>query len=273
MRCEIVESVALVPDLVLRSLYIKQCSRLLEVNEQALLSEMNKVLRKQYRKKQGGEEVPEERLSSDIAPVQPTVEDLGTTPQERDLLRMLLSYGHERITVKFQNVDDSEEEEETSVAELMFELLALDDILFDEPIFRAIYLDYRHRSNLGTAVNDQQYVGHEDESWRRTAIDLLTDKYLLSKNWKERHKIRETRERSVEGCTGRSRGHPQGTKGGPDDRDRQETLKTSDEIRVMATLQGDHSTQRGQEEIGQEDRTRDRRMIDHFADPAFLFPL
>ncbi len=191
---EIVESVALVPDMVLRSLYIKQCSRLLEVNEQALLSEMNKVLRKQYRKKQGGEEVPEERLSSDIAPVQPTVEDLGTTPQERDLLRMLLSYGHERITVKFQNVDDSEEEEETSVAELMFELLALDDILFDEPIFLAIYRDYRHASNLGTVVDAQRYVSHEQEDWRRTAIDLLTNKHLLSKNWKDRHKIHVKRE-------------------------------------------------------------------------------
>ena len=235
---EIVESVALVPDMVLRSLYIKQCSRLLEVNEQALLSEMNKVLRKQYRKKQGGEEVPEERLSSDIAPVQPTVEDLGTTPQERDLLRMLLSYGHERITVKFQNEDDSEEEEETSVAELMFELLALDDILFDEPIFRAIYLDYRHRSNLGTAVNDQQYVGHEDESWRRTAIDLLTDKYLLSKNWKERHKIHVKREsEALKDALEEAVDILKERRVDRMIKDKQETLKTSDEIGIMATLQ------------------------------------
>jgi DNA primase len=55
---EIVESVSLVPDLVLRSLYIQQCSRLLQVNEQALISEMNKVLRKQYRKKLGGDAAP-----------------------------------------------------------------------------------------------------------------------------------------------------------------------------------------------------------------------
>ncbi len=76
----------------------------------------------------------------------------------------------------------------------MFELLALDDILFDEPIFREIYLDYRHTSNLGTTVDAQRYVGHEQENWRTTAIDLLTEKHVLSANWKERHKIHVKRE-------------------------------------------------------------------------------
>jgi DNA primase len=192
---EIVESVALVPDLVLRSLYVQQCSRLLQINEQALISEMNKVLRKQYRKKLGDDQpVPEEFLAPAAAPVQPTLEDLGTTPQERDLLRMLLSYGHERITVPFQDEEGNTSEDETSVAELMFELLALDDILFDDPLFREIYLDYRHTSNLGTAVDAQRYVGHEQEPWRSTAIDLLTERHVLSPNWKERHKIHVKRE-------------------------------------------------------------------------------
>lgn len=192
---DIVESVSLVPDLVLRSLYVQQCSRLLQINEQALISEMNKVLRRQYRKQLGGDQpVPEEVLAPDVAPVQPTLEDLGTTPQERDLLRMLLSYGHERINVPFQEEDGTTTEEETSVAELMFELLALDDILFDEPLFREIYLDYRHSSNLGQQVDTTRYVAHENDAWRTAAIDLLTEKHVLSPNWKERHKIHVKRE-------------------------------------------------------------------------------
>ena len=195
---DIVESIALVPDQVLRSLYLQQCSRLLEVPEQALISETNKVLRRQYRKRLGGDQaMQEEVVAPEIAPPQTTVEDLGTTPQERDLLRMLLCYGHERIVVPFQQEDGSTTEEETSVAELMFELLALDDILFDEPLFREIYLDYRHNSNLGRPMDATRYVAHEQEHWRRTAIDLLTEKHLLSPNWKERHKIHVKRESEV----------------------------------------------------------------------------
>ncbi len=236
---EIVESVALVPDMVLRSLYIQQCSRLLGVNEQALISEMNKVLRKQYRKNQGGGQfVPEEHIATDIAPPQPTVEDVGTAPQERDLLRMLLSYGHERITVTFQNEDDTNEEEETSVAELMFELLALDDILFDEPLFLAIYLDYRHTSNLGTSVDAQRYVGHDSEDWRRTAIDLLTDKHLLSKNWKDRHKIHVKREsESLKDALEEAVDILKERRVDRMIKDRQENLKTADDLGVMAILQ------------------------------------
>ncbi|MBK8228970.1 MAG: DNA primase [Flavobacteriales bacterium] len=165
---EIVESIALVPDQVLRSLYIQQCGRMLQVNEQALISEMNKVLRKQYRKKLGGPGEGrdlaelEEVIAPEIAPPQPTLEDLGTTPQERDLLRLLLAYGHERIPSLFADEDGNPVEEETTVAELLFELLALDDILFDEPLFREIYLDYRFTHNTGSSID-------MTPMWRMTA--------------------------------------------------------------------------------------------------------
>lgn len=236
---EIVESVALVPDLVLRSLYLQQCSRMLQVNEQALISEMNKVLRRQYRRKLGGDQpLVEERLAPEIAQPQPTLEDLGTAPQERDLLRMLLSYGHERINVPVQDDAGNTTEEETSVAELMFELLALDDILFDEAIFREMYLDYRHTTNLGNAVDQSRYVAHEHENWRTTAIDLLTEKHVLSPNWKERHKIHVKRE--SEALYDALEEAVDILKERRVDRmikERQEELKTADEVGVMALLQ------------------------------------
>lgn len=187
---DIVESIALVPDQVLRSLYIQQCARLLAVNEQALISEMNKVLRRQYRKQVGGDQpVPEEVIPDAIAPPQPVIENLGTTPQEANMLRMLVAYGHKRVMVPLESEDGGEAEEEASLAELMFELLALDDIMFDDPLFRAIYLDYRHTSNMGEAVDTARYVQHEQEEWRQLAIGMLAEKHTLSPNWKERHKI------------------------------------------------------------------------------------
>ena len=235
---EIVESIALVPDQVLRSLYIQQCGRMLGVNEQALISEMNKVLRKQHRKQLGGDQQTyDEQLAPEIASPQPEVEDLGTTPQERDLLRMLLNYGHERIMVPFEQEDGSALEEETSVAELMFEMLALDDILFDHPLFREIYLDYRHSSNLGQPVEATRYVAHEREEWRSTAIDLLTDRHLLSPNWKARHKIHVKREsEQLKDALEESVDILKERRVDRMIKDRQELLKTADELGVMALL-------------------------------------
>ncbi len=187
---EIVESMALVPDQVLRSLYVQQCSRLLQISEQALISEMNKVLRKQYRKKLGGESyVPEDALAPEQAPPQPVLEDLGTTPQERDLLRLLLAYGHRRIPDPFDEEKEDTEPPLISLAELMFEMLATDEILFDDPLFREIYLDYRHYRNLGQERESIHYLQHENDTWQHMAIDLLTERHVLSANWKDRHKI------------------------------------------------------------------------------------
>jgi DNA primase len=186
---EIVESIALVPDHVLRSLYLQQCSRLLVVNEQALISELNKVLRRAYRKKLGGDQpVPEELLEPSSATPQPEVEDLGTRPQEQDLLRMLLLYGDERVLVPFQNDDGTSVDEETSVAELIFQELATDNITFDDAVLNAIYFDYRHARNLGNPMSPNSYASHSDDAWRGAAIDLLTEKHLLSVNW-NRHRI------------------------------------------------------------------------------------
>lgn len=236
---ELVESMALVPDHVLRQLYVQQCAGMMGVSEQALVSELNKVLRRNHRKQLGGDQhVPEEVVEPSIAPPQPEVQDLGTTPQERDLLRMLLNYGHERVLVPFQNEDGTTSEDEITVAELMFQLLAVDDLSFDEPLFQAIYLDYRHTSNLGEKVEATRYTGHSDTTWSGLSIDLLTERHTLSPNWRAKHKIHVTRENEQlldaieEGVDIlKERRVDRMIK------DRQETLKTiTDEADLMATL-------------------------------------
>jgi DNA primase len=108
---------------------------------------------------------------------------------------MLLAYGHERITVPMQAEDGSASEEELSVAELMFQSLAYDDINFEDPLFQAIYRDYSFAHKTGTDVRPARYIGSEQEDWRKLSIDLLTDRYLLSPNWKEKHKIHVVQER------------------------------------------------------------------------------
>lgn len=193
---DIVASIAQVPDPVLRALYTQRCARLLDVHEQALIGALNKVLRQRFKRRHDGEEPPPE-ATADLAPRQPEAptQDPGTTPQERDLLRMLLNYGHERVMAPYKREDGSQYEEETSVAELLFELLALDNIQFDDTVFQEIYLDYRHGHNLGRTVQGRDYTGHDREEWRALSIDLLTERHELSPNWKTRHRIHVVHER------------------------------------------------------------------------------
>ena len=182
---EIVESIALVPDHVLRSLYLQQCSRLLLVNEQALISELNKVLRRAYRKKLGGDQaLPEEMLEPKSGePLALTDTEISIFEQEREIMKLLLRYGPNRLLVKLENADGSIDEEEMSVAEMIFNLLSVDEIYFNHELFQTIYHDYRHSSNLGETIGLDRFISHDDPEIRGTAIGLVTDKDELSPGW------------------------------------------------------------------------------------------
>lgn len=240
---EVLESLSWIRNATILKEYRKRLSGLLQVDEEALAQGLKRILVRRFQKENSVPKEDAETLAGQLditrfSPQYVEYDDLGTTPQERDLLRMLLSYGHERINVPVQDEAGNTTEEETSVAELMFELLALDDILFDEPIFREMYLDYRHASNLGTTIETSRYVTHEQESWRKTAIDLLTEKHVLSPNWKERHKIHVKRE--SEALYDALEEAVDILKERRVDRmikERQEELKTADELGVMALLQ------------------------------------
>ena len=81
-----------------------------------------------------------------------------------------------------------------------------DGITFDDAVLNAIYFDYRHARNLGTPMSPNNYASHADDAWRSAAIDLLTEKHLLSVNW-TRHRIHVPHEKErlldalVEGLT------------------------------------------------------------------------
>lgn len=187
---ELVESIALVPDHVLRSLYVKQCAKLMDVAEQALVSELNKVLRKAYRKRTGGQEMPEEQVDPALVAPQPQPqEELGTIPMERDLLRILLMHGQKEIEVETLDADDQAMMETYTVAGFIFQSLATDGIELEEPRCSGIYLDYRKAMNSGETVTAQRYINSSNEEWRDLAIELLAERHVLSPNWSTMHKI------------------------------------------------------------------------------------
>lgn len=196
---DLVESIALVPDQVLRSLYVKQSAKLMDVAEQALMSELNKVLRRAYRKRVGGkEEVPDEVLEPSLVTPHPQpVDETGTASLERDLLRFLLLYGGEKIMVSLLDAEDNVSEEEYEVAAFIFQSLATDGIGLEEPLFSEIYLDYRQAVNNGEVVTPQRYINSSNEQWRGLAIELLADRHVLSPNWEAMHKIHVTKEKDL----------------------------------------------------------------------------
>lgn len=76
----IVESISLIPDAIVRSVYVQECSRLLQIDEQVLLSELNKRRQKRAEQQFSRERYNQERQSAATANVPKSGNTTTATP-------------------------------------------------------------------------------------------------------------------------------------------------------------------------------------------------
>ena len=187
---DILHSIAVIPDNIVRSVYLKECSNLMEIKESVLLAELNKI-RAQRRRAPSlyrqpapppspvdsssdrpaiseGEEQPSPAPASEgehaptTAPVQQSV---APTPQKRAtptpyqaieeaLLRYVVSQGD--LVLYDYTDEESGEHVVVRVAEYISEELQKDHLAFSTPLFGKI---------LEEAVDQCRYPGFKAESY------------------------------------------------------------------------------------------------------------
>ena len=195
---DIVESISVIPDSIFRITYLKECSRLLDMPEQTLTNELNKILRAKLKKTLGIEDNVAPETDTTTSPKQEeTVEDQLPAGyyQERELVKLLLMYGGELF------VDDRKDEngeivyEQVSVAQYIIDELKQDGFLFTNVVNRKIFDIFDHALDEGRIPNDQFFVSHEDETIAERAADLLSTPYKLDQ-W-EKYSIFVKREENM----------------------------------------------------------------------------
>ncbi len=194
---DIVETISVIPDNIFRITYVKECSRLLDMPEQALTNELNKILRAKLKKTLGveGDSLPEPDTT---IPKQeePTEDQLPAGYyQERELVKLLLMYGQETIYDEREDENGEKIYEQVTVAQLIIDDLKMDGILFVDPVNRKVFDIYDQALDEGRIPDDQFFVSHEDEGVSQLAADLLSTPYKLDQ-W-EKYGIFVKREEDV----------------------------------------------------------------------------
>ena len=183
---DIVETISVIPDPIYRATYIKECSRTLEMPEQTLTNEVNKILRAKYRKQLGLDPKQDAQLSyqeyQTYQPQQQQVEPKDTTPvgffQEQELVKLLLTHGGETIEIDDYN---------TPIASLIIDDLKNDGLLFRDPTHKKIFDAFDRGLDTGTLPTAQDFISSEDQDVAVLAANLLSSQYKLD-DWK-RHRI------------------------------------------------------------------------------------
>ncbi len=177
---EIVNSIALIPDPVKRSVYIQETSHLLKISEAVLLSELNKILIQDRRKK----EKEKLRNQDEISLSPEALDEISTQVkvdaqsvvyyQERETIRLLLNYADKNLET--QKVAD-------------FLLHELEDVEFSNPLLKEIYGVFKTGLGKGKSITTDFFLKEGSEQVKRLVTDLVTQRYDSSRHWSEKYHI------------------------------------------------------------------------------------
>jgi DNA primase len=187
---DIVSSISRIPDPLKRSLYVKECARIVEVDEQILVNETNKIVGEDLRKRQhrketavgdvtpGNEElsIGEEPSQKDVLLDKPAAPRLtGDEFQEKDVARILITGGGEIF----------DKEEGITVAEHV--LANIEDVLqdFDNKLYQKVAEETLQLLIEKRKVTPHFFIQHPDSEISRLAIDLVSSPYEYSENWEK----------------------------------------------------------------------------------------
>ncbi len=202
---DIVRTIAVIPQQIMRSVYLKDCSKLLEVDEQVLYSEAAKLRRDKYDKSEKYAKAKQKRNVT--APIQqsniPNLDQFCYS-QERELIRVLLRFGRENLfeIEPEQPSDDDEFVYAENVSnfiksdEFIISELENDEIEFTIPEFQAIYDEYRAKMNDPT-FDAKYFINHEDEIIAKTAGQILAMIHDLSNIWRKNESYVVTEEMTI----------------------------------------------------------------------------
>ncbi len=190
---DMVQSIAQIPDAIQRSVFIKECARIMDIDEQILISEVARKRLTTSGDRETDEFLRRQTVQRQREAAQHEVEyarrvEAGSSFEalEREIVKYLLKFGHCSFDFK-----EGREMVPCNVAEVIFGELSDDNITFRNPVYEKIMATYRaqwEQTGPGVEVPVRLFLNHVDPEVCNAAVDLLTadDNYVASELWRRK---------------------------------------------------------------------------------------
>jgi len=189
---DIVETIAVIPDGILRSLYIRECSTLLDITEQTLQNHLNKELRLRLKKSLPDNDKKLLELADFEQNTQrQVIVDLDdSTDDERNLIRFLLNFAHKDIFIKHaEKLSKIQEIESISIAAYFVKDICESKLKFDDAGLQVIFDEFAISLEKNIIPDDNYFLNYPDLLIRKLYFDIIASPYQLSENWEKKHHI------------------------------------------------------------------------------------
>jgi DNA primase len=193
---DIVTSISKIPDSIQREVYVQECSRIMEISERVLFSELAQLISKNTKDFKKNQQ--KEKQSFEV--VKKQTEQLKEVNSlfilEKEIIRILLLFGNQETDfVDFIEVEDEdgvvrlEKEKYTNqVCKELYLNLQDDEIEFSNEIFQSIYYEMIHQLNQKDKIEMETFINHSNPNISSIVTSILMDdeKYTLS-DWKRKN--------------------------------------------------------------------------------------
>ena len=197
----VVESIAVIPDSIQRSVYLQTSASELGIAEDVLGSEVAKTMHAkatQAAKRSGTRPAPA-APAPEVAPHPSEEASPVESPSPRELIennlvRAMLEYGTDVVRVEVQ---DGEEKSTVEVpfAELVVHRLEEEDMVFEHGLNQTVFERFVSELDHERILTAEQLANDPDANIQAKVASALIHPYTLSPNWEQRHKIYPTVER------------------------------------------------------------------------------
>ena len=179
---EIVHSISVIPDAITRTIYIKECSRLMDVQEAVLYSEIRKIQNKQS-EDHTRKELQDLQVQA-AKPIAPIAEKKIANPfetEEREIIRILLKHFHNEA-FEFED-EETHEANKFTVGSYVLNELHTDGLISINKRVRDILLIMEENLENKDFEPIKYFTQHPDSEISQYASNLLAEKYVESKRW------------------------------------------------------------------------------------------
>jgi DNA primase len=188
---EIVRSISVIPEPIARTVYIKECSSYMQIGEEVLYNEVNKLRRQRSFQDRDKYPAPEDLP---VPPPRVNLKSSGQAPatynSEREVIRLLLKYGSAAFERRIRDEDGMEELK--TVSDYIVNEIISDELTFDDPVLGKIFGEFVFSTSQGTFISDKQFVKHEDPAISNISADLLSEPHTLSRIFANKQTYVET---------------------------------------------------------------------------------
>jgi DNA primase len=190
---DMVSSISKIPDRIQREIYIQECSRIMDISEQVLLSTLAQLVQKDIT--ETGKKIKQEQKAFEIVKSDTSIaiEKVDVLYQlERKIIEILLLYGN--IKEEFEDVllktnadgelENSIDKKEYFVYQRVYLSLQEDEVELANELFKGIYTNLVDYFNQNESFNIEHYLMQLPQEFAQEVTDILMeDEKLALHDW------------------------------------------------------------------------------------------